>query len=67
LKKVEFQISGNYIEVERAKEAIIFLLNYERKIEKEQIVVIEIDMWVPKILIRKVVGYQEKHVHEYYK
>lgn len=66
-KKIEFQISGNFTEVERAKEAIIFLLNYERKIEKEQVVVIEIDMWVPKILIRKVVGYHEKNLIEYYK
>ena len=66
-RKIEFQISGNYTQVERGKEATIFLLNYERKVEKEQVVMIEIDMWVPKILIRKIVGYHEKNIIEYYK
>ena len=66
-KKIEFEISGNLVDVERAKEAIIFLLNYERKIEKEQIVLVDIDMWIPKILIRKVVGYHDKNLIDYYK
>ena len=66
-RKIEFQISGNSTQVEKGKEAIIYLLNYERKIEKEQAVMIEIDMWVPKILIRKIVGYHEKNIIEYYK
>lgn len=65
-RKIEFQISGNYSQVERAKEATIFLLNYERKIEKEQVVIIEIDMWIPKIMVRKIVGYHEKNIIEYY-
>ena len=66
-KKIKFQISGNFTEVYRARDAIIFLLNYERKIEKEQVVVVEITMWVPKILIKKVIGYQEKNINYYYK